>query len=178
MTANWKLINRKVGYDSRFVTVYEDEVELPNGTKIPDYTVVKKPDFTMIVATDPQGKVVLIREYKYAIDQEVWTLPAGHIEKEEAILENASKELREETGYTAENFEEVGIMHDYPSKDCHKMHVIRATNITKGETAHEDTESISAIQLFSPDEIKEMISRGEFKASAVIAALVIAEILF
>lgn len=175
---SWKRINRKIGYDSRFVTVFEDEVKLPNGTKIPDYTVVKKPDFTIIVATDPDGKVVFIKEYKYAIDQEIWTLPAGHIEKEETILENAAKELREETGYTAQYFEEIGIMHDYPSKDCHKMHVIKATNITKGDTAHESTEFISSVALMTPEEIKEKIRNGEFKASAVIAALSIAGILF
>lgn len=175
---NWKRINRKVGYESKFVTVFEDEIKLPNGTIIPDYTVVKKPDFTMIVATDDEGKVVFIKEYKYAIDQLVLTLPAGHIEKEEAILENAAKELREETGYLSDHFEEIGILHDYPSKDCHKMHVIRATNVSPGPTAHESTESISSVILLTPEEIKTKIINGDFKASATIAALALAGILF
>ncbi|MBP6882053.1 MAG: NUDIX hydrolase [Candidatus Levybacteria bacterium] len=175
---NWKRINRKVGYESKFVTVFEDEVELPNGTKIPDYTVVKKPDFSMIVATDPDGKVVMIKEYKYAINQKIWTLPAGHIESNETILENATKELREETGYIAENFEELGILNDYPSKDCHSAHIIRARNITPGPTEHEATESISSTKLFTPDEIKQKIKSGEIHASGVIAALALAGILF
>jgi len=175
---NWKRISRRIGYESKFVTVFEDEVELPNGTIIPDYTVVKKPDFTMIVATDPVGKVVMIKEYKYAINEQIWTLPAGHIESNEAILENAAKELREETGYVAEELEELGILNDYPSKDCHNEHVVRAHNITPGPTKHEATESILSTELFTPEEIKQKIKSGEIHASGVIAAFALAGILF
>jgi 8-oxo-dGTP pyrophosphatase MutT (NUDIX family) len=132
----------------------------------------------MIVATDDEGKVIFIKEYKYAIDQEILTLPAGHIEKEEAILENAAKELREETGYLSEHFQEIGILYDYPSKDCHKMHVVRATNVSPGPTSHEITESISSVILLSPEEIKDRILKGDFKASATIAALALAGVLF
>ncbi|MBI5045227.1 MAG: NUDIX hydrolase [Candidatus Levybacteria bacterium] len=178
MSNSWKRIGRKTSYSSPFVTVFEDEIELPNGKTIPDYTVVQKPDFVMIVATDKANNVLLIHEYKYAVNETLLTLPAGHIEKNEDPASTAKRELLEETGYTATAYDYLGALYDYPSKDSHQAHIVRARDIqkTKDQTL-EDTESIES-QFMTVLEIKQKILQGEIKASAVIASLAKAGLLF
>lgn len=174
----WKLISRKKVYDSKFLKVYEDAVELPNGNIIDDYTVVEKPSIVMVVATTSDDKVVVLQEYKYAAGKQLLTLPAGHIKASEKPVDAAKRELLEETGFTAKSFEEVGILHDYPTKDLHLVHVVRARNITAaGNEKHEETESITWHLLQSKD-IKRQITSGQWQASSAVAALTCSGVLF
>lgn len=78
----------------------------------------------MIAATDREGKAVILDEYKYAIDAVIPTLPAGALKKEESPVACALRELKEETGYESNEAELVTIIHDYPTKDLHKVYVV------------------------------------------------------
>ena len=78
---SWKRLDRKTLIDTKFLKVYEDKVKLPNGNVIDDYSVIEKPNYSMIVALDTDNNIVTIDEYKYAINKIIHTLPAGHIEK-------------------------------------------------------------------------------------------------
>lgn len=176
MKTKWKLINRKQAYSSKYVTVYEDEVKLPDGTVIPDYTVVKKPDIVMIVAKD-ENNILILQEYKYAVNETIYTLPAGHIKKEESAIETAQRELFEETGYIAEKYEEIGILYDYPSKDCHRVYIVLADNIhKKGKSTLDKTEQLNYI-LLPKKEILSQIQNKEWHSSSAIAALSISRVL-
>lgn len=177
MSVTWKLLNRKTVYDSKFVKVFEDEVELPSGKIIPDYTVIEKPDIVIIVATDKENNIIVLNEYKYAVNQYLLTLPAGHKNKDETAIETAKRELLEETGYVGEEYEEVGTLYDYPSKDCHKVYIVAALNIKKqGNTVREETESLS-IQKISLNSLKKQIQNKEWRSSSAIAALTLAGVL-
>jgi len=176
--ATWKLLDRKLAYDSKFLKVYEDKVELPNGSVIDDYTVVEKPSIVMVVATNSDNRVVILNEYKYAAGEYLFALPAGHKKKDETTVEAAKRELAEETGYTSEEVEEVGVLREYPTKDLHSVYVIRAKNIKQSATqAHEETESITH-NLVTVAELKTQIRNHEWKASSALAALTFSGILF
>src|SRR5215471_15139648 len=122
---HWQRLDRKTVYDSKFLKIYEDKVRLANGTKIDDYTVVEKPNVVMVVATDTNGDIIVLREYKYAADETMLTLPAGHKKNDEEPIAAARRELLEETGFGGGTFEVVGILRDYPTKDLHTVHVVR-----------------------------------------------------
>ncbi len=172
----WKLIQRKNVFSSRFVNVYEDKVELPNGKIIDDYTVVEKPSIVMIVATDTDGKILVLREYKYAAGKYLLSLPAGHIKHDEQPLAAAKRELLEETGSEGD-CEELGILYDYPTKDLHKVYVIRVKNVKqKGQTSHEETESITH-EFISISQLKEQILNKEWQTSSSLAAIALSGLL-
>lgn len=172
----WKQISRKIILDTKFVKVFEDTIELPNGDVIDDYTVIKKPDAVVIIATDESGQLISLQEYKYAVDQVMNTLPAGHIDENENSLEAAKRELREETGYEAEAWEELGTFYDFPSKDSHKSYLVKATNAHKTyNTSHERTESI-VVRVIPIEELKKEVKEGKWKANIVLSALVISGI--
>jgi len=174
---NWKLLERKKAFASKFVTVYEDTVELPSGKIIDDYTVIEKPNVVIIVATDSNNNIIVLHEYKYAAGKKLLTLPAGHIEKNEDTLSAAKRELLEETGFGSEELEEIGELYEYPTKDLHKIYVVRAKNvIRKASLQHEETEMIEG-QLLSVDEVRKQIKNGEWKISGTLAALTLSGIL-
>lgn len=179
MKSGWKRINRKIIYHSPFLHLYEDTVELPNKEIINDYSVVKKPDIVLIVATDKNNNILVMSEYKYAVNEYLWTIPAGHVEEGESPLHTAKRELLEEVGYLSEEFEQVNMLYEYPSKDMHKVYIIRAKNIThkKNSQKMEATESISEIKLISPEELKKQIYQGQWNISAVLAAFLLTEVI-
>lgn len=174
----WKLLQRKKVFYSRFLNIYEDRVELPNGKIIDDYTVVEKSSIVMIVATDTNNNVIVLHEYKHGAGEVLYTLPAGHKEENETSIYTAKKELAEETGYTGGTFEDIGILYDYPSKDIHKVFVVRAKDLAPTtNVSHEETESIAFMAL-SIEKIKLQIANREWKTSSALAALTISGVLF
>jgi len=174
----WKMLNRKKVFDSRFVKVYEDTVELPNGNILEDYTVVEKPSIVVIVATDEKNNIFVLREYKHGAQKVLWTLPAGHKPEHESAVEAAQRELKEEVGATGGVFEELGVLHDYPSKDIHKTFVVRAKNVVLTDAPnHEETESI-ACEILSIGQLKEQVKKKEWHSSLALAALTFSGILF
>lgn len=173
----WKLLNRTKVFSSRFVNVYTDRVELPNGKILDDYTVVEKPSIVMMVATDTNNNIIILREYKHGAGEVLYTLPAGHKEDNELTINAARRELTEETGYTGGVFSDIGVLHDYPSKDIHKVFVVRAKELALTTNIHhEQTEAIRWMAL-PIEQLKAQISNGEWKSSSALAALVISGVL-
>lgn len=149
---NWKQQNRKTVYKSKFLSLYTDEITLPNGTQIPDYSVVELPNGVVIVATDSEDRLITQFEYKYAIDKVILNLPSGSVEPGVDVVEMAKRELREETGYLSDDMELIQTLYEYPSKLTHVIHIVRAKNAYKAhEVQHEATESISQVHLITPD---------------------------
>lgn len=82
----------------------------------------------------------------------------------------------EETGYTSEDWQELGCFYDYATKDCHKAYFLKATNAKKtGNIHHENTESIQ-IRIIPVSQIEKEVKAGEWKANVVLAALIMAGI--
>lgn len=130
----------------------------------------------MIVATTRDGHIITLNEYKYAAGKVMRTLPAGHLEKKESPAKAAQRELLEETGYSSRNFKYLGCFYEYPTKDLHKVHIIRTKNVVKkGRANLEPTEKIR-VRLSSVSEIKKEIKTGKWQAGTALGALVLANL--
>lgn len=90
------------------LTVFADDVQLPNGTVMRDYLRLETPDFVVIVPVDPGGRVGLIRSYKRGVGGVDLQPPAGIIEPNELPAQAAARELLEETGCTATEWQPLG----------------------------------------------------------------------
>lgn len=172
---SWVQERRDTIYDSQHMRVYADRVRLQNDVVVDDYSVVSLNDGVLIVATDENGSIIMLQEYKYAVDETMLCVPAGGLEEGEDIIEAGLRELQEETGYVASDGEYVGYVHEYPSKASHKLHIIRVKNAVKSSpTAHEETEQIESIHLLSIDELSLAMRQQKIKLASTLSAVVLA----
>lgn len=172
---HWKKLGRNTIHDTRFLQVHLDKIELPDGSAIDDYSVVTLPVGVIVVATDQEGKLILFREYKYAVDETVLMFPAGGADNNETPTEAAKRELLEEAGYTSDEVEYMTALTIYPSKVDHATHFVRIKNAKKvADAVHEATETIGEIELVAPEQIPQLIQRGEFTTMFMMAAFALA----
>jgi ADP-ribose pyrophosphatase len=108
-----KTLSSNLLHRGRHFDFLQDEVELPNGSKTK--SVVRHPGAVAIVPILSDGRIVLVRQYRYAAGKTLLEIPAGTLEPGEDPLECAMRELREETGFEAGEME--GILSCFMAKE-------------------------------------------------------------
>lgn len=165
------LSSREEVFAGRLLHVYRDEVRLPDGATA-TREVVEHPGAVAIVATDGDGRILLVRQWRHPLARALWEIPAGTREPEEPVEETARRELREETGYAAEHWETLGVAASSPGFSTELTHFFAARHLTEGEPGTDDDENVEAA-LFTPAEIGRLIAGGEVD-SKTIAGLALA----
>ncbi|TAF02311.1 MAG: NUDIX hydrolase [Nostocales cyanobacterium] len=169
----WQVLSSQMLINHPFCQVRRDVVELPNGQVIDDYFVNIKPDVALVLPITHHQEVVFVRQYRHAVGDFFIELPAGRFYPGEESAEAAAlRELREETGYVAENLRKVATLNDNPSKDTNQTHLFLAENVVKiGEQENLDvTEEIEVI-LIPLNEVFEKVTTGEISVAGTVAAL-------
>jgi len=138
-------------YSGRVVSLDVDRVRFPDGS-VGELEMIRHSGASAIVpllsdasGADPQ--LMLIRQYRYATEGFVYEIPAGRLEDGEPPEECARRELKEETGCTAERLERVFTMYTTPGFTDEKIHVFLATGLTRGEPEREGDEFIEIVTL-------------------------------
>ncbi|WP_262303176.1 NUDIX hydrolase [Neobacillus niacini] len=164
----WKITRSNKQMVDRFeVTV--DQVVLPNGEE----KTFSYLDFSKGVCILPITKnyeVVCIRQYRHALKNWQWELPAGMIESGSSPIEAAKNELEEETGYVAEHWLELGSFFPSPGSTTEEIHLFAAAGLTPTEQKLESSEQIE-LHTISMQELKDLVVKGDFKHGAGLAAI-------
>jgi ADP-ribose pyrophosphatase YjhB (NUDIX family) len=174
---SWKLLNREIIHQSKFLEIFDDTVELPDKTIFDHYSVIKKPDIVIVVATT-DNKIIMIDEYKYAANAVMRVLPAGHLKLGERPIAAAKRELLEETGYSGDDFKHLGVLREYPTKDLHQIHVVLANNMTKQSSKKLHQGEGNKLEIKTIESIKSEIIKGKIQSSSTLGALSISGLLF
>ena len=135
----WQRIATSRLYQSHWHNLRQDQVVLPAGQEI-TFTYQEHPGFVTVVPVTDDGQVILLRSYRYAVDDWCWELPAGGLKPNHTPLQTAQEELREEIGGTAATWQEVGWFYSSNGISNEKAHIFLATGVTLGPTAHEPAE--------------------------------------
>jgi len=150
-----------------------DEIALPNGGQAV-YTVVERPGGVWIIPALPDGRLVIIRNYRYTVQGWLWEIPAGGLRDGITPDEMARLELAEEVGGTAESIERVATFYTMPGIGDEVAHVFLARGVALGEQHLEPTEVMER-HILTLDEVLGMIERGELadgpSALAILLAL-------
>ena len=165
-----RIAHRRV-FEGRIITVDVDEVEEPGGVR-GVREVVRHPGSVAALPVHADGRVVLVRQYRYPVDAEVWELPAGKIDPGETPEEGARRELEEEVGLRAGHLEPISVFYTTPGFCSEVMHLFRATALTSVPPRPEEDERIE-VGLFTFAAAREMIRRGEVREGKTLVALLL-----
>jgi ADP-ribose pyrophosphatase len=170
---------RRLGTDYPFQSplfrIRRDLVRWPNGTEKP-YYYIQPHGAVWIVPVTPQGNVVLIRQFRYTIDEWCWEVPAGGFHDFEGTpLELAKKELLEEVGGTSERWTYINRFRPGVSTIDELCHVYLARDVRLGSAADRDDEEIIEIHQVAPARALEMARSGEMEDGRSALALLLCE---
>lgn len=158
-----KLLEKKLKsdlvYQGSFLKVLKDEVELPNGKKgTREY--IPHPGAAMVIPVTDQGRLVMLRQYRYALQRVFIEFPAGKIDPGEETLKTAQRELREETGLVASAYRHLITIHPVIGYSNEHIEIYLAQGLTKTE-AHLDEEEFVDVFEISFEEAMEKMKMGE-----------------
>ncbi len=146
-----------------------DEVELPGGRRTAR-DIVEHPGAVAIVPILDDGRVVLVRQYRYAVGKELLEIPAGTLEEGEAPDTCARRELKEETGYNAGSVVKMISFYTAPGYSSEVIHIYVATLLRKGEQRAEEDERIS-VEAYGIDELLRMIEENAIEDGKTVAGV-------
>jgi ADP-ribose pyrophosphatase len=158
-------------YQGHAVNMRVDTVEKAGGRKT-TRDVVEHSDCIAVVAIDEQDNVLLVRQFRHAVDKSLLEIPAGGIDPGEEPLDSVRRELQEEIGYFPRKIDNLGGFYSIPGYGTEYLYCFVATDLVPSRLMAEDTEYIELVRV-SLNEIPQLIASGEICDAKSIAALLI-----
>ena len=154
---------------TRLFAVEHREYARPDGRSV-GRDVIVHPGSVVILPILGGERLVIIRNYRYAVEQELWELPAGTREPNEPTIETARRELEEETGYRAGSMTPLAEYFSSPGILTERMHAFVATNLALVGQGLQDSEQIS-VELMELAEARRKLIAGDFVDGKTVAVL-------
>lgn len=168
----WKKISSRYLSQDMWGTVRKDVCETREGKIIDPYYVYEFPTWVTAVAFTEEGKIIMERQYRYALDVVCYEIPGGCVDDTDNSLELAiSRELLEETGYRFSAFEYLGKTSSNPSTNNNWMHMYLATGGRYEREQELDHNEEIEVYLFSVEEVKKLLAENQIIQSMHVTAL-------
>jgi ADP-ribose pyrophosphatase len=146
-------------YDGKVLKMRQDTVELPNGEH--GYReVLSHPGGIVILPVLDDGKILLIKQFRYALNKVIYEFPAGKLEPGEDPFECAKRELEEETGYAANQWQSCHYVYTAPGFCNEKLYLYKATELTKLENPHTEDDEFIEVVTHTIEELVALIKQG------------------
>jgi ADP-ribose pyrophosphatase len=181
-----KILSSKVAYRGPVFTITSDQVKEPGGATVrrdivrhsgsvvmmavEGSSLLSKGRKNALLRSKEEPRVLLVRQYRYTVNDFIWELPAGRIDEGEDELPAAKRELLEETGYSAERWKRVLFFYVSPGFLDETMAVYLAEGLTAGEAEPEEDESI-AKRFFPLSQALRLVMRGAVRDAKTIASI-------
>jgi len=165
-----KTLERRDVFRGRIVYLHVDDVALSDGTRT-KREVVEHPGGVTVIPVGEDGTVWCVRQYRYPFGEHLLETPAGKLEPGEDPLECAVRELGEETGFTAEEYVDLGCLYPSPGYCRETLYVYMARGLKPGER-HLDKGEFLDVETHTLEELTDMVMRGELRdAKTALAVL-------
>jgi ADP-ribose pyrophosphatase len=161
-------------YTGRIINLDLDTVGFPDGSS-GALEMIRHPGASAVVPfvdspSDPDPRVLLIRQFRHAADQFIWEIPAGRLDAGESPEECAQRELEEETGMRAGRLERLTTIYTTPGFTDERIHLFLARDLTTGAPGREVDEFME-VAMLPWSEVGRMIGRGEVTDAKTLAGL-------
>lgn len=169
-SSKWRQLNTEVVYENAWIRVSHDEVVRPNGSEGIYGVVHFKTTAVGIVPLDDEDNTWLVKQSRYTLGHGTWEIPEGGSPLDEDTLDTAKRELQEEVGVFASDWQELMRLHTSNSVTDESAVVYVARGLSFGDQALEATEDIELKKLPLKDAIA-MVENGEITDAISVAAL-------
>ena len=158
-------------YDGKVFDVDRDRVRMPNGREV-TVDVVRHPKSVVLIPVPEPGHVILIKQYRYAVNAFLWELPAGSVDEGESPEEAAKRECHEEIGQVPATIVRLGSMYPTPGYCDEEMVFFRLSSLEEPtEPAVMDEDENIEAQTFELRDARDMVRRGEITDMKTVAGL-------
>lgn len=172
------LIEKQLGstrlFEGKIINLRRDEVLLPNG-KTATREVVEHPGAVAVIPRTKEGNVILVRQFRHPIGKIILEVPAGKLDPDEKPEACALRELAEETGFFANRLRKLTSMYTTPGFTNEVIHVYLAEDLEESDKRPDEDEFITS-EVYSPEQIRQMIASGEICDAKSLVALCLAGI--
>lgn len=165
----YKKIKQDLVYKGNIIEVYKETVELPNGKQV-HWDFVKHKGASAVIAIDEDDKIIMVRQYRNAIDRMSLEIPAGGIQIGEDPKVTALRELEEETGYQAKEIEHLMDVLTAVGFTNETLYLYVAKGLIKTEQ-HLDEDEFVTIERYGLEELIAMIMNGTIQDAKTIAGI-------
>lgn len=170
----WKTLSSEYLFKDTWFTVRRDTCEKPDGKIITPYYVYEFPTWASALALTADNKVVMVRQYRHAIEDTILEIPGGCVDETDPSFEHAiARELMEETGYEFSKYEYLGKISPNPSTNNNWMHMFLATGGKKIKEQSLDHNEEIEVLLLTIDELKQLL-----KDHAIVQAMHVTAIMY
>ena len=170
MAEEFKRLKRELVYKGAIVDFYKDTIRVPNGN-IVKWDFIKHQGAAAVVPVREDGKLLMVRQYRNALDRYTLEIPAGALDAEdEPGLNCAARELEEETGYRSDDLEWLITLRTTVAFCNERIEVYVAKNLIPSRQ-HLDEDEFIDLKAYSLDDLKEKIFSGEIEDAKTVASL-------
>jgi ADP-ribose pyrophosphatase len=166
------LDHRRV-FDGKVFDVDRDTVRMPNGREV-TVDVIRHPPSAVIVPVPEPGHVILIRQYRYAVNRWLWELPAGSVDEGETPEQAARRECHEEIGQVPDTIVRLGSFFPTPGYCDEEMFFFRVSGLAvPTESAELDEDEDIEVRVFTLKDAREMVRKGEINDMKTVVGLML-----
>ncbi len=164
-----RVLSSETVYEGKVFGVRRDRVVEPHGVEV-TREIVTHSGSVVVLPVFEDGRILLIRQYRYVAGQFLWELVAGRRDERENFVQGARRELEEETGYTAEKLTQIMDVFPSPGFLGENMVIFLAEGLKKGKARPEDDEKITP-RIITLSEAEDWISTGKIRDAKTVAGI-------
>lgn len=164
-----KTTHKESIYKGRIVDLHLHEVELPNG-KTSKREIINHPGAVALIALTEEGKLLMVKQFRKALEKEIVEIPAGKLEAGENPEDSAIRELEEETGFKTNQLNKVISFYTSPGFADEIVHIFKAENLTKGSSSTDEDEFVEVMEV-TLEEAEKMIETEEIHDAKTVFAV-------
>ena len=170
MSEHIRRLNRELKFKGKIIDFYQDTMEI-NGDHTVIWDFIKHKGAAAVVPVREDGKILMVRQYRNALDRYTLEIPAGALDAaDEPGLTCASRELEEETGFRSENLEWLITLRTTVAFCNERIEVYVARDLVPSRQNLDEDEFID-LQAYTIEELKEKIFSGEIEDAKTVSAL-------
>jgi ADP-ribose pyrophosphatase len=171
---NYRILKSEVIFRGKVFNTKVDQIEYKSGNKSVR-EVAEHPGGAVVVPVTSDGKIVMVTQHRYPMNEILIELPAGKLGKGEDPQLCAVRELEEETGYKSDNIKELGSIYTTPGYSTEKLWIYLAKDLKPGDHNREEGEAGMEVFEFSLKEVEEKIYNGEIVDGKTICGIYLAK---